>query len=223
MNNTTEAKAIDGMAVVLTISILIIGFGAVMLLNPDLSLGFFTSLLGFLMIVYGLIKIAFYWVKGEYRNVSNYDFSIGLITATLGAVVLVNKDRIAANGVWFLGLLILVLAVINIQYALQIRVMDGKLFPVVLIFAIATYIIAMLALTGPGGIFEKNLKLFYELMIASGVMGIISMALVAIRSRNLAKEEEKAKEDMFTVEPTSITDVSEEPVGIETNPDNPQL
>ena len=203
--NKTRSSA-EGLTVVLLLSAILITIGTISYLYPErVQFAEFCRTMGVVLIVFGLVKIGLYLFRGEYRNITNYDFSIGLIIASLGVSGISAAEQLGENDVQFMGILILVDAVIMIQYALQIRIMDGKMFPFAMVIAVGVYVFALLAIIEPGGIFHINAKLFSILTAVSGVLGLVSMILVWFRSRNLAFEEERDARRILEDEPVANT------------------
>ena len=201
-NNTKTSR--EGLTVVLLLSVVLITIGTISYLYPEkIQFAGFCRTVGVVMIAFGLVKAALYLVRGEYRNITNYDFTIGLIVASLGACGITAAEQLGENGVQFMGILILIDAVIMIQYALQIRIMDGKMFPFAMVVAVAVYVFALTAVTEPKGIFYRNEPLFSILTAVSGVLGLVSMCLVWFRSRNLALEEERDARRILEDEPVA--------------------
>ena len=206
MNKEKEVngRSYEGLLAVLLLSAALIGVGVILLLYPDIRFENFCRLLGGVMAVFGLWKIIRYLIRAEYRNITNYDLSIGLILASIGVCLISEAARFGQSGVQFMGFLVLISAVIMIQYALQIRFLDGKLFPLALIIALANYAFGMLAIVEPRSLFHTFSKLFYILLIVSGVCGLFSLCLAWVRTRNKTKEERRDAERILEEDPSDM-------------------
>ena len=180
---------LGGQITAVILSLVIIVIGVALYMYPDINFATFIWAFGVIMIAYGLIRAALYWVKNEYRDVKNYDFAIGLMEASVGIWMMTSSETLGESGVQIMGLAIMVDAVVMIQYALQIRMMDGKAFKFSIACAMLVYVLSLVALVEPGRIFSKNMRVFSVLMALSGAMGLLLMVLAIIRSRNLAREE----------------------------------
>lgn len=205
MNTKTdqiENVSYEGLVFVILLSVALIVTGSLMLYDPELlSFEKICALIGIGLILYGIIKIVVYVLKKSYRSITNYDFTIGLICASMGACALSQASRWGANGISFLGVCILLNAVVMVQYAIQIRFMDGRVFPFALGMAVGVYVFAMLAIIEPAGIFYEHSTLFSALTALSGILGLVSMGMVWIRSRNLSMEEERDSMRMLEDDP----------------------
>ena len=205
MNNKDNDKNVsyDGLVFVVLLSVALIVTGSIMWYDPALlSFERICSLIGIGLIVFGLFRIAVYIWSKAYRSITNYDFTIGLICASIGACTLAQASLLGKNGISFLGVCILLNAV-------EIRFMDGRVFPFALGIAIGVYVFAMLAIMEPADFFYVHGTLFSALTALSGALGLISMALVWIRSRNLSMEEERDSMRMLEDDP-GMEAVSEE-------------
>ena len=218
-NKEKNKNTADSLLSVVVISALLIVIGVIFLMYPELSITTLVYLAAVLLWIYGLIRIAIYWSRKEYLNIKNYDFSFGVCSVTIGVILFVNAAMIGEKGIVFLGFCILSLSIIILQYALQIRIMNGLLFPFVLLIAVFEYIVAMIAILGLENFFDNHKTVFYVCMILCGILSFVSMGLTAFRSHNLKKEEQQKKESAFDADAAFLPDVEEENIGIETDAD----
>nr|MCR5452687.1 DUF308 domain-containing protein [Lachnospiraceae bacterium] len=186
MEKERSSKA-DGLVLVIIMSTILIILGLVLYINPEFEFSIFIRILASLMVIYGIVEMAYYWAKGEYTNIHSYRFAIGLIVGTLGVYIMVKASQFNSMVVPMTGALLLVVAVVMLQYALQIRMLQGKAFAVSMVLAAVVYLISLFAFLDPGDVFENNLKVLYVLTTLSGVLGLISMLLTVVRIKNYEK------------------------------------
>ena len=178
---------------------------------PDIQFDNFCRFLGGILIVFGLWKMIRYMHNAEYRNITNYDLSAGLVMMSVGVCVISTAPRLGESGPAFLGFLVLLDAVIMIQYALQIRFLDGKLFPLAIVLALLNYAFGMISIVDPRQLFHIYDRLFSILLVVSGICGLISLCLAWVRIRNKIKEEERDVRRILEEDPTEGQAV-EEPI-----------
>ena len=172
------------------ISVLLILVGAAMTFVPDMKAVFFAYIAGAAFLVAGLFLILRYFIKQEYRVVSNYDFSAGVLLAVLGIVALVRADEIAGVIAVYAGMLMLVNAVIFLQYTVQLKILKAGFWWVVT--AIVTVLITLASLETLLGflkLFEKNPTAFYIVLMVVGVIGLLWIVVVALGARKFLKTE----------------------------------
>ena len=182
-------KETGGLIAVLVLSLMLIGIGILLFFIPTLTFSIIIRLFASAMIAFGIAKVAIYWAREHYKNVLNYDFSIGIITATIGVFALIKADDLNLSAVPFMGAMVLATAMIMFQYALQLRVMNGALFPFALILSIAVYLVSLLAFLDPLDVFSAHPGIFFIICAICGALGLLSLCLTAFRSHRFAKEE----------------------------------
>ena len=198
----TEKRSYEGVVVVVLLSIALIVVGGMMFWYPErVRFDTFCQTAGVVLTAFGVVKICLYFIQQRYRSIMDYSFTAGLIIASAGVSGIANAEALGANGTRFLGMLVLADAVVMIQYALQIKIMDGKGFLAAALMAAGVYVFAMLAIAEPGGLFELNQTAFSLLTAVSGVFGLVTMGLTWLRSRSLKREEERDSRRLLEEEP----------------------
>ena len=116
--------------------VLLILIGALMLFMPDMKLIYFCYVAGGFFLAWGLWLIIRYFGKKEYKVVANYDFSIGTLVTILGVCTLVRAVDVSKVIYIYIGIMILVEAVIMLQHSIQLKSMNGSLWTLNLFFSI---------------------------------------------------------------------------------------
>ena len=185
------------------VSVLLTLTGSLMTFVPGMKLLYFCYVGGGSCLVLGLGLLVRYFYKEEYRLVSNYDFSIGVI-AIIRAKTVTERFSVC------LGALILLVGVFMLQHAVQMIELKGKLWPFLLILSGLMVLLGVLILLNFREFISKRPDIFYILLIVAGVSGILSQIIVGIRSKRFRKEERK-QEELFGL----ADDYEEEPIGEE--------
>ena len=217
--NKKAASSWEGLAVVLLLSLSLIGMGTGSLCRGKLDFNIICMAFGGAVTAFGLLKIVMYLMRAAYRSITNYDFSIGLVLSSFGVCLIANSSKLGESFVQLMGILVLADAIIMIQYALQIHFMDGKLFPLAMCMAVSAYVFGLMCVVEPYRLFHRYQTLFYSLLCASGIFGLITMLMVWIRSRNLRKEEERDAKRLLEEAPETEAIASSEPELIPQSPD----
>lgn len=191
--------------------VLLILIGALMLFMPDMKLIYFCYVAGGFFLAWGLWLIIRYFGKKEYKVVANYDFSIGTLVTILGVCTLVRAVDVSKVIYIYIGIMILVEAVIMLQHSIQLKSMNGSLWTLNLFFSIVFIIFSVVILLDAFSIVEKYSFIMYVGLLVIGVLGIFSQIAVAVRNNKYTKEQELSKsrtlddEDIIVV-PSKVRD-----------------
>nr|MCR4797428.1 DUF308 domain-containing protein [Lachnospiraceae bacterium] len=82
------------MMAVVMLSVLFLLIGIVMLVFPNLELKNFAYVTGGFFLAGGAWEITRYFLKEEYRNIANYDFSIGISLLIAGVVIVLRVESV---------------------------------------------------------------------------------------------------------------------------------
>ncbi len=220
--NVDITNSYEGVFTALFISIALVALGVVMWRFPEIEYANFYRFLGIAVVIFGLARIIRYLLRNEYRTIKSYGLSIGLLMASIGVCVFNAAERLRQASVQFIGIFVLINAVIMLQYAIQIHIMDGRMFPLAMILALLVYTFGMAAIIEPHNIFHIYTVGFSFGVGLAGVFGLISLSLTVIRIRNLEREEardvQRILEEDFT-EDTFVETTSSEPVNEEVRTD----
>ena len=186
-----------GMMTMVMLAILFIVTGALMLFAPDMKDIYFLYVTGGILLAAGAWLVFRFFLKKGYREITNYDFSAGILILALGIVIMARAADLTDFFTFLLSLLLLVEAAILLQTVVQIIGLSGKAWPLPLVTALFVLAIALLSLTGYKNIFTNDIRLFYGFLFASGILGLICLIAAAGRNHSFRKEEE-AKERQKT-------------------------
>lgn len=191
-----------GMMAVVMLSVLFIVIGVVMYAYPDMQLKNFTYVISGFFLVGGAWEVCRYFLKEEYRNVANYDFSAGVLLLIIGCISIMKEVAFTERIYFLLGALVLVQGIILVQYTVDMVALKSSFWSLMLILAAAQIALSVCILLDMGGYFsEPNWVLFGSLLV-SGIIGLLSLFVVALRIRRFEQSEVKHKlrelEDDFT-------------------------
>jgi len=190
---------------VIVLSVLLIITGALLVINPAFPVvGFIYVTSGF-AIVGGCWLVLRFFMKEEYRSVSNYDFSLGILLITVGVLLIIMGDQLLSYFIYVIACLLILLGVITLQFFLQCAFMRGP-FSAFLNFVIAVAMIALgvaLFILDPKQVIA-NLRYIYLGLMCAGILGILSLLMTFVRSirydRYLALSAQRNEEDEPYVE-----------------------
>ena len=184
------------------LSLLFIVFGVIMLTPGGIPVIYFYYAVAALLCLLGLFAVCGYFIKKEYLDMTKYGFSVGLFMMIAGICMAVRARDFADTHVELFGMLLLINSVILLQYAIQVRMMEGKAAGVVMAFTAIEDVIAIISITEIGNIFQKFPQVYFGLLIFCGAIGLLSMILVRYRMYKLQMEQERNKERILEEDPT---------------------
>ena len=191
-----------GMMAVVMLSVLFIVIGVIMYAYPDMELKNFTYVISGFFLVGGAWEVCRYFLKEEYRNVANYDFSTGLLLLIVGVISIMKEVAFTERIYLLLGALVLVQGIIMVQYFVDMIALKSGFWSLMLILSAAEIALGICMLLDVGGYFATLSYVLLGSLFASGVLGLVSLFLVALRIRTFEQSEVKHKlrelEDDFT-------------------------
>ena len=191
-----------GMMAVVMLSVLFLVIGVVMYLYPDMEMRNFTYVISGFFLVGGAWEVCRYFLKEEYRNVANYDFSAGILLLIIGVLSIVKEPSFTKAIYLLLGALVLAEGITLVQYFVDLIALRSKTWPVMLVLSACEVTLAICILMDAGGWFTDGSFVLYVSLFVSGVIGLISLFVVALRVRKyeqvVKKEKLRDLEDDFT-------------------------
>lgn len=191
-----------GMMAVVMLSVLFLVIGVVMYLYPNMEMRNFTYVISGFFLVGGAWEVSRYFLKEEFRNVANYDFSAGIFLLILGCISIVKEPVFTKQIYLLLGALVLAEGITLVQYFVDLIALKSSLWPVMLVLAACEVTLSVCILLDAGGWFTDGSFVLYLSLFISGIIGLISLFVVALRVRKyeevVKKEKLRDLEDDFT-------------------------
>lgn len=157
------------------ISLVMCGFGVLLMLRPDFSIDALGVMIGTAMLIFGVIKIVGYLSKDLYRLAFQYDLAFGLLMIAVGIMVILEPGNAIDCICVAVGLSALMDGLLKIQIAI-----DAKRFGIRQWWLI----MAMAALAVTVGILlvfrtsesARTLVIFLGIsMLADGILNLITV------------------------------------------------
>ncbi len=175
MSKEKKQKGIGiGTGMIIGIAIIYILFGLAMTFIPQFKEIYIIYIAGAIFVVFGIVMIVKYFLTGSYRDIGKYGFSAGVLCVLIGVFMLVRTNEIAVYFSLFLGICILLTAIIKLQNAVDLKSMHNKGWFVFLLIALVFLAAAILIVLNPGGKVSQYKDVVYYILIADGVISIIS-------------------------------------------------
>ena len=176
------------MMAVVMLSVLFLVMGGIMLLFPNFVLKDFTYVVGGFFLVSGAWEVTRYFLKEEYRNLANYDFSVGVLLLILGCVIILRAETAAGYLYVLIGALVLVEAVTLLQYTVDLKALSSGGWWVTLLFAVLLFVLSVGILLDFNGWFSGYGLLLYPALLAAGGIGLVALFCVGVRIRHFEED-----------------------------------
>ncbi|MBO6215609.1 MAG: DUF308 domain-containing protein [Lachnospiraceae bacterium] len=207
-NEKSSRSNAGAVFLVAMISALLILFGAAMSFIPDMKAVYFVYVFGAVFIITGIIGIVKYFSKEEYRLVSNYDFSVGILFCILGVTGLIRAEEIAASFIVYIGLIMLGSAVVFLQYTLQLKILRSGIWGVTLAVTLLITGMALETLLEVFKLYKNYPDIFYYLIIGVGAIGLIWILVITYGTRRFLKTENEMSRRNLEEDITGEEDIS---------------
>ena len=153
--------------------------GILMVMFPDTINGLICQSIGAVLCVWGIIRIVKYFMERAENVFGSFGLVQGVAMLGFGIFLLVNPNFFVGFIDMVLGIVLLVMAVIKLQYAFDFLKLDSTRWWIQLIGAVIMAVLGILALTKPFGAANIVMILIGAGLIFSGLWDMISMHRMA--------------------------------------------
>lgn len=150
-------------------SILILIFGILMVVWPNITTVVIANILGAVLIVNGIYQIINYFVVKGQRDFFNNGLLIGVISLIVGIAAILIGDNIAQVFRVIIGIWMVYEALVRMNTALKLHAAGIKAWSYVLIIAICMLIVGIFVTFNAGAV----IQLIGWMMIITGIFGIV--------------------------------------------------
>lgn len=162
------------------VAVLFILVGSVMLFVEGIKELYLIYMISALLIALGIGLIVKYFVTEAYRSMHDYGFSGGALIVILGGCALARSGQMTAQIAVFVGLLVLSVAVVMLQQAMQLHIMRKKVWIVVLVISLVTLLASVLLLFDIHAVTGKIDGFAYWVLLIAGVLTLLCMLISGI-------------------------------------------
>ena len=163
----------------LLLSMFLIGIGVCLMMWPELSTDMACMIVGGGAMLFGLVKIVFYFVRQVNAMVEQYDFSTGLLSIAAGAVLLIHPDEMLRLLPQVLAVCMLVDCVFKLQVVLDAKRLGSVLWFLQLLVVLICVGWGVCLLLQPFGLDKYLSQMFAGGLIADGVMNLLTVLFIA--------------------------------------------
>lgn len=215
MKNTSEKENAKkqgiGTGVIAGISVVYLILGLAMLFVPAIQEVYIVYMLCAVLIAFGILTIVRYFTGGHFLDTGEYSFSGGVLAVIAGFCILIRSAQVAESFGLFLGICVLLTAVVKLQNAVDLNAMKNRSWLVFLILALVFLVLSVLVILDLFSWREKQMDVIYVILAADGAVGLFSMIYMMIASRMYRKgPKQKSSEEAEIAEIMDISDETSE-------------
>ena len=163
----------------LLLSVFLVGMGVCLIMWPELSTDMVCMIVGGGAMLFGLVKIVFYFVRQVNAMVEQYDFSTGLLSIAAGTVLLVQPDEMLRLLPQVLAVCMLVDCVFKIQVVLDAKRLGSAVWFLQLLAVMICIGWGVCLLLQPFGLDKYLSQMFAGGLIVEGVLNLLTVLFIA--------------------------------------------
>lgn len=182
----------------IAVSVIMVILGAVLMLNPGLSMLTLCYLIGGLMVIFGITRLVGYFSKDLFRLAFQFDLALGIFCMLAGIVILVHPNNIMKLLPVIIGLFVTIDGVFKMQTAIDSKRFGLKRWYAILVLAAVTCVFGLLLIIDPfaGG---KALMIFFgATMMIDGIQNLCVVLYTVKTVNGIRKDIEREKNTIET-------------------------
>ncbi len=163
----------------LLLSIFLIAIGVCLVMWPDVSSNMTCMIIGGGAMLFGLVKIVFYFVRQVNAMVEQYDFSTGVLSIAAGAVLLIHPDELLRMLPQVLAVCMLVDCVFKVQAVLDAKRLGSGVWFLQLLAVLICIGWGVCLLLQPFGLDKYLSQMVAGGLIADGALNLMTVLFIA--------------------------------------------
>lgn len=167
----------------LCVSACYVVIGAVLLAFPTVSLINVCSGIGTAAMIFGLVNVAFYFIRKGYLSESNVGFSVGMAAALFGLYAVLDTDRFSVGFTQVLAFCMIADGILKIQFSMDLLRLRGRWWWLVLLGALAGAGLSMAILLYTFDSQQQKEFYTYIILIVDGVLNGASISYLSWQKR----------------------------------------
>ena len=182
----------------IAVSVIMVILGAVLMLNPGLSMLTLCYLIGGLMVIFGITRLVGYFSKDLFRLAFQFDLALGIFCMLAGIVILVHPNNIMKLLPVIIGLFVTIDGVFKMQTAIDSKRFGLKRWYAILVLAAVTCVFGLLLIIDPfaGG---KALMIFFgATMMIDGIQNLCVVLYTVKTVVGIRKDVERERKTVET-------------------------
>ncbi len=150
--------------------------GIIMVIFPVFVNNFFSTIVGVLILLFGISQITIYFHKKSYSNIVKVTLALGIIGTLAGTYILLNPKFITSIIPLVSGLVIIVNALNKIKQSAELKSANYYKWWHTLVSAIILLIIGCILISNPFEAVEIFIRVLGAILIVEGIYDIVTVA-----------------------------------------------
>lgn len=183
-------------------------FGLIMLFHPQILMIRISYGLSILSIIIGIVFIVSYLISNSYLSIDQYGFSLGVLFVILGICAFFKAKEFAQSILTMIGIILVISSVLKLQYAVDLKVLEDKIWTFFIAIAGLVGICAILILIYPFHSTNDQMFFTYIVLTADGIISLSSIIYLSFRLKHFlknTKQEASIQEQELKQEQTNET------------------
>ena len=202
------------------VSLVYLLLGILLIVLPDLQMEYVCYGISVVLVIIGIILIV-------NKNLNQYGFSIGVFLVIIGVCTLVKNQEMAKSFQLYIGVCILLTAIIKLQNAMDLKALKDRTWGVICVVSLVIVVCAVLIIMNPFSDRNYEIALTYFSLLFDGIISLFSYHYLAFRIRQKEKKSRVRKETKEFAEKQELEfsdapsmDESTEPEDLQQTTDN---
>lgn len=189
-----KKKNLFSTVVVSVMAVIFIAVAVLILFVPRIEVKDICYFICGFVVVLGIYMIVRYFMSAGYERLNEYGFSEGVLFVLLGICGLVSAERIAASFLTALGLLLLLSGVIKLQYALDLKCMEDKVWAGFFAVTVLLLGFSVSVILKPFEDMEFFQNYTAGILLADGIVEIVNILYLNFRIKAYRQRGEKPQD-----------------------------
>ncbi len=182
----------------IAVSVIMVILGAVLMLNPGLSMLTLCYLIGGLMVIFGITRLVGYFSKDLFRLAFQFDLALGIFCMLAGIVILVHPNNIMKLLPVIIGLFVTIDGVFKMQTAIDSKRFGLKRWYAILVLAAVTCVFGLLLIIDPFAGGKALMILFGATMMIDGIQNLCVVLYTVKTVGGIRKDVERERKTIET-------------------------
>lgn len=182
----------------IAVSVIMVILGAVLMLNPGLSMLTLCYLIGGLMVIFGVTRLVGYFSKDLFRLAFQFDLALGIFCMLAGIVILVHPNNIMKLLPVIIGLFVTIDGVFKMQTAIDSKRFGLKRWYAILVLAAVTCVFGLLLIIDPFAGGKALMILFGATMMIDGIQNLCVVLYTVKTVGGIRKDVERERKTIET-------------------------
>lgn len=149
--------------------------GVVMLCRPGFSIRAIGTAMGVCLVIFGVIKVIGYLSRDLFRLAFQYDLAFGLLSLSLGGILLLKPEHMMSFICLALGITILADGLFKVQIAVDARSFGIRLWWLILLLAVVTGALGLVLVFRPTESAPALVALLGIALLTEGVLNLFTV------------------------------------------------